>query len=130
MLKNDDFWTPPRCPLKLEKSIQFSFQDVLAVTRPLLLDSGGPRASPFSRTGSSGKRYEERRDKLREKIQGKKRDLTRPRPEAQRIFTCSILFGSAGRAEPYTSAAPVLRGARGVSDTQSDVCQILSPITA
>ena len=56
----------------------------------LLWASGGPRAPPFSRTGSSAKRYKERRDKLREKIQGKKRDLRRPRPEAWRIYFLSV----------------------------------------
>jgi len=69
-----DFGMLSRWSNKSEKSFQLSFQDVPAVRLTLLLASGVPRAPPLSRTGSSGKRYKERRDKLRERIQGKKRD--------------------------------------------------------
>ena len=46
---------------KSEKSVQWSFQDVFDVKDILLWASGVPRAAPFLRTRSSGKRYKERR---------------------------------------------------------------------
>ena len=60
--KNDNFWMHSRCSPKSEKCVQYSFQDVCAVKYKLLLASGVHRTAPFSRTGSSGKRYKQRKE--------------------------------------------------------------------
>ena len=49
---------------------------------PLLLASGVPRGPPFSRTGSSGKRYKERRGKDTRKAEERKEEGSNT-PEAR-----------------------------------------------
>ena len=67
--QNGDFWTPSRWPPKSEASVKILFPDVFDVTWPLLLASGDPRAAPFSRSGSSGRRYKKTKGKERRGIE-------------------------------------------------------------
>ena len=129
MPKNDDFGMPSRWSKKSEKSTIF-VQDVFAVTRINVGQQGPQGCTLFAH------------EKLREKIQGKKKDLTRPRPEARRVsFDIYIkiyqaiywaqgspgLPGQSGQFSRVVVRAPVQKSTTSYFRSKQFIFQFLKP---